>query len=162
MSPFTVLSALGTFQQLRATIHGWSHRISLAAIFGGVAVVLGLVGLVFLGFTLFLALGDAMSPVAAAAVVTVVFLVVAAVAGFLARHAVMRGRGGTGMHASSPAPAAALTHDPMATAVNALSGVDSRTLFALGAGLVGGLLATQLRSRSAATKVREKVREAAE
>ena len=162
MSPFAVLSALGTFQQLRASINGWSHRISLAAIFGGAAVVLGLVALVFLGFTLFLALSDAVSPVAAAAVVTIAYLILAAVLAFLARHAVTRGRGGTGMRAPAAAPATALANEPALAAMNALSGIDSRTLLALGAGLIGGLLATQLRSRTASVKVREKLREAAD
>jgi hypothetical protein len=153
MSPLAVLSALGTFQQLRASLSGWSHRISLASIFGAAAFVFGLVTFIFLAMTLFLALSDSMSPVAAAAVVTLIFLILAVVAGFLARHAIRRGRGGTGMHASASPPA--LTHDPMTTAANALSGIDSRTLLAVGAGLIGGLLATQLRSRSSRTGIKQ-------
>lgn len=144
MSPFTVLGALGMVQQLRASINGWSHRVTQASIFGAVAVVFGLVALIFLAVTVFLALSDALPPVAAAAVVSLLFIVLAAVAGLLARHAIKRGRGGTGQ---APVVAPVVTPDPMLTAMNALSSVDSRTLFALGAGVIGGLLATQLRAR---------------
>jgi hypothetical protein len=154
MSPLTVLGALGTVQQMRASLHGWTHRLSLASVFGAAAFVLGLVGLIFLGITLFLALSDTLSPVAAAAIVAGLFIVLAVVAGLLARYAITRGRGGTGHH--GPAPAAPLlTADPMVTAMNALSGVDSRTLFALGAGLIGGLLATQLRGRTSRPDLRQ-------
>jgi hypothetical protein len=154
MSPLTVLGALGSVQQLRASINGWSHRISLASIFGAAAFVLGLVALIFLALTLFLALSNVLSPVAAAAAVTLLFAVLAAIAGFLARHAITRGRGGTGTAVAAPAaPLAA--QDPMLSAVNALGAVDSRTLLALGAGLIGGLLATQLRARAARPDIRQ-------
>jgi hypothetical protein len=145
MSPFTVLTALGTVQQLRASINGWSHRVSLAAMFGGAAFVLGLVALIFLAITLFLALSDALSPVAAAGIVTALFVVLAVIAGLLARRAITRGRGGTGLQARAPAtlPAA----DPIGVAATAFGAADPRLLLALGAGLVGGLLATQLRTR---------------
>jgi hypothetical protein len=156
MNPLTVLGALGTVQQLRASVSGWSHRISLASIFGAACLVLGLVALIFLAMTLFLALSDVLSPVAAASAVTLLFVILAAIAGFLARHAIMRGRGGTRTRAAVPAPAAPLAaQDPMLSAVNALGAVDSRTLLALGAGLIGGLLATQLRARAARPDIRQ-------
>lgn len=152
MSPFTVLTALGTAQQLRASINGWSHRISLAAMFGVAAFVLGLVALIFLAIMLFLALSDALSPVAAAGIVTAIFVVLAVIAGLLARHAITRGRGGTGLQARALAtPPAA---DPIGAAATAFGAADPRLLLALGAGLIGGLLATQLRARGSAAKSR--------
>ena len=153
MSPLAILSAVGTVQQLRATVNGWSRRLALASAYGFVAFVLALAALLFLGATLFLLLADSMSPAAAAAVVMAVFLVLAIVAGLLARHAIRRGRGGTGMHAALPAPVAAA--DPMMAAASSLGGIDPRTLLALGAGLVGGLIAAQLRSRSNRTETRQ-------
>jgi hypothetical protein len=160
MSPLAVLSALGTIQQLRATVNGWSHRISQASMFGGGAFVLGLVALIFLGVTLFFALADVMPPVAAAAIVTGLFLLLAAGAALLARHAIKRGRGGTRM--PTVVPTAVTGHDPLLSAAGALSAIDSRTLFALGAGLIGGLLATQLRARAARPDIRPDIRQAAE
>jgi hypothetical protein len=139
MSPLTVLTALGTVQQLRATINGWSRRISRAAGFGAAAVLLGLVALIFLGITLFLALSDSLSPVAAAGIVTALFVMLAIIAGLLARHAVTRGRGGTGLQTQ-----ASVTADPVSATLNTLGTADSRTLLALGIGLIGGLLAMQL------------------
>jgi hypothetical protein len=154
MSPLTALGALATVQQLRASVNGWSHRISLASIFGAACLVLGLVALIFLAMTLFLALSDVLSPVAAAGAVTLLFVILAAIAGFLARHAITRGRGGT----STAVPASAtplVAQDPMLAAVNALGAVDSRTLLALGAGLIGGLLATQIRAKTTRPDIRQ-------
>jgi hypothetical protein len=127
--------------------------------FGVAALVLGLVALVFLGVALFFVLADALPPVAAAAIVAGVYLLLAVVAALFARHAIKRGRGGTGTPAALAAPLAG--HDPLLSAAGALSGLDSRTLFALGAGLIGGLLATQLRSRATRTE-RTEIRQAAE
>ena len=160
MNPLAVLGALGTVQQLRATVNGWSHRISVASMFGVAALVLGLVALVFLGVALFFVLADALPPVAAAAIVAGVYLLLAVVAGLLARHAIKRGRVGTGTPATALAAPMA-SHDPLLSAAGALSGLDSRTLFALGAGVIGGLLATQLRSRKTRTE-RTEIRQAAE
>jgi hypothetical protein len=160
MSPLSVLGALGTVQQLRASVNGWSHRISIASIFGVAALVLGLVALIFIATALFFVLADALSPVAAAGIVAAVFLVLAIIAGLLARRAITRGRAGT----SKPAAALAsplVGHDPLISAANALSAIDSRTLFALGAGLIGGLIATQLRARTS-SRPRADIRQAAE
>jgi hypothetical protein len=156
MSPLAVLSAIGTVQQLRASVNGWSRRLSQASAYGLAAFVLGLVALIFLGLALFLVLADTISPAAAAAVVAAVFVLLAAVAGLLARHAIRRGRGGTGTGTSVALPAAAAaTGDPMLAAATSLGGVDPRTLLALGAGLVGGLIAAQLRTRSARAETRQ-------
>jgi hypothetical protein len=155
MSPLAVLSAIGTVQQLRATLNGWSRRISHASIYGLTAFVLALVALVFLAATLFLLLADVMPPAASAAVVTAIFLLLAVVAGLLARRAIRRGRGGTGMQ-TLPAPVAA--HEPLQAVAGSIGGIDPRTLLALGAGLIGGLIAAQWRTRS----VRAESRQAAE
>jgi hypothetical protein len=160
MSPLTVLGALGTVQQLRASVNGWSHRISVASIFGAAAFVLGLVALIFIATALFFALADRLSPVAAAGIVAAIFLVLATVAGLLARHAIKRGRAGTAKPAALAAPLGG-HHDPLLSAAGMLSSLDSRTLFALGAGLIGGLLATQLRSRTS-SRPRADIRQAAE
>jgi len=85
--------------------------------------------------------------------------VLAIVAGLFARHAIKRGRAGTGTPVATAAPLAG--HDPLISAAGALSGLDSRTMLALGAGVIGGLLATQLRARTARTERRE-MRQAAE
>jgi hypothetical protein len=147
MSPLAILGAVGTVQQLRATVNGWTRRLSLASAYGVVALVLALVALMFLGLTLFLVLADTVSPVAAAGIVAAVFVLLALIAGLLARHAVKRGRGGTGTQLAVPAAATAATHDPMLAAAGTLASIDPRMLLALGAGLVGGLLATQLKAR---------------
>lgn len=159
MSPLTVLGALGTVQQLRATVNGWSHRISVASMFGVAALVLGLVALIFLGVMLFFALADVMPPIGAAAIIAGLFLLLAIVAALLARHAIRRGRGGTGTAAALTASTAG--NNPLLSAAGALSGLDSRTMLALGAGILGGLLATELRSRTART-TRPEMRQAAE
>jgi hypothetical protein len=159
MNLFSVLGALGTVQQLRATVNGWSHRISVASMFGVAALVLVLVALVFLGVCLFFALADALPPVAAAAIVAGVFLLLAVIAGLSARYAIKRGRGGTAKPAAMAAPLTG--HDPLLSAASALSNIDSRTLLALGAGVIGGLLATQLKSRTSRA-TRPDIRQAAE
>jgi hypothetical protein len=159
MNPLAVLGALGTIQQFRASLNGWQHRISVASMFGAAALVLVLVALLFLGVALFFVLADTLPPVAAAAIVAGVFLVLAIVAGLFARHAIKRGRAGTGTPVATAAPLAG--HDPLISAAGALSGLDSRTMLALGAGVIGGLLATQLRARTARTERRE-MRQAAE
>lgn len=147
MSPFAVLSAVGAVQQLRATVNGWSRRVTHAAAYGVVAFVFAVIAIGFLAAALFFALADGLSPVAAALVVAAVLLVLAAVAGLLARHAIHRGRGGTGSQLPAALPAA--RRDDMSGAIGTLAGVDPHTLYALAAGLVGGLIATQLRSRGA-------------
>lgn len=139
MTPFSVLKAVGTVQQLRATLNGWSHRITMAAAYSTAAFILAAVAIGFLAAALFLALADAMSPVAAAAIVAVVLFVLATIAALLARHAIRRGRGGTGTKLPALAPATGRGE--------LLGGVDPHTLYALAAGVVGGLIATQLRSR---------------
>lgn len=162
MNPLAVLGALGTVQQLRATVNGWSHRISVASMFGIAALVLGLVALVFLGVVLFFALADVLPPIAAAAIVAGVFLLLAVIAALFARHAIKRGRSGAATSATPAALAAPLAgHDPLLSAASALKGLDSRTMLALGAGVIGGLLATQLRARAARTE-RPEMRQAAE
>jgi protein-S-isoprenylcysteine O-methyltransferase Ste14 len=148
MSPLAILGAVGTVQQLRASVNGWSRRLAHASAYGLVAFVLVLVALIFLGMTLFFVLADTISPAAAAGAVAAVFVLLAAVAGLLARHAVRRGRGGTGTQMAVPAAAAAATRDPMLSAAGTLASIDPRMLLALGAGLVGGLLATQLKART--------------
>ena len=163
MNPFAVLSALGTVQQLRASVNGWSHRISVASLFGVAALVLVLVALVILGVALFFALADTLPPIAAAAIVAGVFLVLAIIAGLFARYAIKRGRGSGKAPAALAAPLTG--HDPLLSAASALKGLDSRTMLALGAGVIGGLLATQLRARTARTErsaERPTVRQAAE
>ena len=67
----------------------------------------GLVALIFLGVALFLVLADALPAVAAAAIVAGVFIALGLIAGLLARHAIRRGRGGTGTHVVVPTSAAA-------------------------------------------------------
>lgn len=138
MTPFAVLSGLGTLQQLRATAQGWSRRLVAASIYGVVALIFALVTIVFLGLALFFWLSDMVSPVSSAIIVAIVMVVLAGIAGLLARHAIRRGRGGTG----SALPAATHADDLLG------AGLNTNTLFALGAGLVGGLIAAQLRNRS--------------
>ncbi|HEX2116008.1 MAG TPA: phage holin family protein [Alphaproteobacteria bacterium] len=152
MSPLAVLSAIGTVQQLRATLNGWSRRVSHASIYGFAAFVLGLVGLVFIAATLFLLLADVMPPAAAAAAVAGLFVVLAIGAGLLARHAIRRGRGGTG---TQTLPAPVVAHDPLQAVAGSLGGIDPRTLLALGAGLAGGLIAAQWRTRAVRTESRQ-------
>jgi hypothetical protein len=146
MTPLGVLSAVGAVQQLRATVNGWSHRITVSAIYGVVALVLAAIAIAFLGVALFFALAEIMSPVAAAAIVAAVLLVLAAIAALLARHAIQRGRSGSSA-TKVPVPLAAQRGDAMGIA--GLGAIDPNVLYALAAGLVGGLLATQLRSPAA-------------
>lgn len=146
MTPFTVLSAVGAVQQLRATVNGWSRRITVAAIYGVIALVLVAIAVAFLGAALFFALAEVMSPVAASAVVAAVLLVLAAVAGLLAQHAIQRGRAGTG--AKVPMALPGTQRNDLLGAATRLGSVDPNTLYALAAGLVGGLVAAQLRSRA--------------
>jgi hypothetical protein len=147
MTPFAVLSAVGAVQQLRATVNGWSRRITMAAIYGIVALVLAAIAVAFLAAALFFALAEVMSPIAAAAIVAAVLLVLAAIAALLAQHAIQRGRGGTG--AKLPVALPGTERSEMMRAVGNLGSIDPNTLYALAAGLVGGLVAAQLRSRNA-------------
>lgn len=143
MTPYAVLTSLGAVQQLRATINGWSHRLTVAGVYGVIAFVLVVLAVGFLATALFFALLDSTSPVIAALIVAVVLLVLGAVAALLARHAIRRGRGGTGSRLPAAQPLGSL---------GAAGGLDSNTLFALAAGVIGGLIATQLRSRPTRTE----------
>ncbi len=140
MTPFAVLTSVGAVQQFRATINGWSHRLAVAGVYGVVAFVLAVLAIGFLAAALFFALVDSTSPVIAALIVAVTLLVLATAAALLARHAIRRGRGGTGSRLPAAQPSIPLS---------AAGGIDSNALFALAAGVVGGLIATQLRSRTA-------------
>lgn len=140
MTPFAVLTSVGAIQQFRATLNGWSHRLAVAGVYGVVAFVFVVLAVGFLAAALFFALVDHTSPVIAALIVAVVLLALGTAAALLARHAVRRGRGGTGSRLPAAQPLS-----PM----GAIGGVDSNTLFALAAGVIGGLIATQLRSRAA-------------
>ena len=152
MSPFAVLSAVGAMQQLRATVNGWSHRIGTAAAYGVVAFVFAAIAIAFFAAALFFALAEVMSPIAASAIVGAALLVIAVIAALLARHAIQRGRGGTG--SALPATAMAGQRSDMLGAVNSLGSIDPNTLYALAAGLVGGLVATQLLSRNTRVEIK--------
>jgi Putative Actinobacterial Holin-X, holin superfamily III len=146
MTPFAVLTSVGALQQFRATINGWSHRLAVAGVYGVVAFVFAVIAIGFLAAALFFALVDSTSPVIAALIVAVVLLALATGAGLLARHAISRGRGGTGTRLPAAQPLSPL---------GAVGGLDTNTLFALGAGIVGGLIATQLRSRGVRAEVKK-------
>jgi hypothetical protein len=150
MSPFAVLSAVGAMQQLRATVNGWSHRIATAAAYGVVAFVFAAIAIAFFAAALFFALAEVMSPIAASAIVGAALLVIAVIAALLARHAIQRGRGGSAL----PATAMASQRGDMLGAVGGLGSIDPNTLYALAAGLVGGLVATQLLSRNTRVEVK--------
>jgi hypothetical protein len=152
MTPFAVLSAVGAVQQLRATVNGWSRRITVAAIYGVVALVLAAIAIAFLAAALFFALAEVMSPIAASAIVAAVLLVLAAIAALLAQNAIQRGRGGTGTRL--PATLSGAQQNNALRAIGNLSSIDPNTLYALAAGLVGGLLASQLSSRNTRAEIK--------
>jgi|GEM_PF-2305776 Protein of unknown function (DUF1469). len=139
MTPFAVLSGLGVLQQFRATLNGWVRRLTTAGAYGGVAFTLVIAAIVFLGAALFLWLAENMSPPLAALIVAFVLLVLAALAVALARHAVNHGR----HDQRSPVPMAGLDTD----LAKVLGGANMGLAYAVIAGLIGGLLATQMRSR---------------
>src|SRR3954470_24696690 len=65
MNLLSVLSAVGTVQQVRASAQGWSRRLALVALYGGVALVFVIVAVAFLAAALFIWLTDRMAPVGA-------------------------------------------------------------------------------------------------
>lgn len=152
MTPLAVLSAVGAVQQLRATVNGWSRRITIAAVYGVVALVLAAIAIAFLAAALFFALAEVMSPIAASAVVAAVLLVLAAIAALLAQNAIQRGRGGTG--AKLPAALSGGQPGQAMGAIGNLGSIDPNTLYALAAGLVGGLVASQLRPRNTRVEIK--------
>lgn len=153
MTPFAVLSAVGAVQQVRATVNGWSRRLAVAGIYGIVAFVLAAIAIAFLAAALFFALAEVMSPVAASAIVAAVLLVLAAIAALLAQNAIHRGRGGT---TGTKLPAALSGGQPNQAmgAIGNLGSIDPNTLYALAAGLVGGLVASQLRPRNTRVEIK--------
>lgn len=147
MNPLLAASALSTFQQWRATAQGWSHRLALAGAYGLVAFVLVLTVVNFVAVALFIWLADLVPAPVAALIVAIVFALLAGLAALLARHAIKRGRGGTGSKLPAlPGPEQAL---------NVLGGANTGLVTAIVAGVIGGLVSSQLRARAQPKRERD-------